>query len=495
MTWNPQGISVKLLNNAAFSLSDLEDTDFPPCPARTGIKARKGWVSGSPQQEPFDHLPTAMIKEVVVALAQGRLSDPDGGLVRAAYTYRNRHPLVREFLDVAALNYLEFLESREAEVGRLTYIDYFHRRDFTTSIGIKLWAPVYKTDCGTREIHRLRYGEARSDTGTWATGAAWIAGRGVSTTVVEFGLASGSECVLHAASIPEDVHSSMNSSVLPAVRSLSGETHHVPGSHCVGCDAVGVCPALIPMNVFDGETDATPWVRSVSESDLARYRTCPARALAKSLHLPSERGFTAALERGVRVHRWIAQRHASDLSCADSLLIEGTGVEDDDRYIAAHAALCDRSNSRTVTLEQTLVGWDARLSDVVFMKPDEVLVRGEVFVLREIKTTTNSALLDPAVAWEQYSDVASWWLAVLEGGLATYFGFTRAVLELEVLTPDGGAIHELYTDGKEAQFRVAGWRLDTPALWLGDRDFIATPGPQCSQCEVVRWCKEGQSYS
>lgn len=495
MAWHPQGISAELLNDAAFSLSDLEDSDYPPCPARTGIKARKGRISGSPQQEPFDHLLTAMIKDVVVALAQGRTSDPDGGLARAAMTYRTCHPLVREFLDTAALNYLEFLEAREADVGRLTYVDYFHRRDIAASVSIKLWAPVYETERGTREIHRLRHGQARSDAGTWATGAAWIAGRGADTTVIEFGLGSGSECVLHDATAPEEIRSTMDFSVVPAIRSLFGATHHVPGSHCVGCDAVSVCPALIPVDLLEGPTDATPWVRSVSESDLARYKTCPVKALAKSLHLPAERGFSDALERGVRVHRWIAERHACGFACADALLIEGTGVEADDPYIAAHAAQCDRSNSRIITLEQTLVGWDARLADVVFMKPDEVLVRGESLVLREIKTATSSAALDPAIAWEQYSDVSNWWLAVLDGGLATHFGVTRAILELEVLTPEGGAVHQLSTDDEEAKFRVAGWRLDTPALWLGDRDFIAMPGPQCSTCEVVRWCREGQTQS
>jgi hypothetical protein len=495
MAWQPQGISAQLLDNAAFSLSDLEDTDYPPCPARVGIKARKGWVRGSPDQEPFGNLLTALIKEVVVALAQGRSSDPDGGLARAARTYRACQPLVREFLDIAALNYLEFLEAREAKVGRLTYLDYFHRRDIAPSVSLKLWSPVYETERGTKEIHRLRYGSARSDSHTWATGAAWIAGRGAAVTVIEFGLTSGSACVLHDASAPDVIQSLLNASVVPTLRTLFSETHHVPGSHCVSCDAVSVCPALIPLDLLGGQPDATPWVRSLSESDLARYRVCPAKSLAKSLHLPSEQDFTEAIARGARVHGWIADRHASGTPCADYLLIEGTGFEEDDPYITAHAALCDRHDSQIISSEVTLVGWDAGLADVVFMKPDEILVRNGSLFLREIKTTTNAGALDAAAAWQQYADVSTWWLTVLGGGLATYFGFERAVVELEVLTPAGGAIHQLSSDEEEAMFRVAGWRLDTPALWTSDRAFIATPGPQCSSCEVVRWCRVGQAQA
>lgn len=493
--WSPQGIQARLGTSAAFSLSDVEESDYPRCPAHIGIKARNGRLDHGPRQEPFENLLTAKIKDVVIAIVRGRGSDSDGGLARARATHEGRHPLIREFLDTAALNYLEFLEAREAEVGNLVYVDYAHRRDIATDVSLKLWAPVYQTEDGTREVHRLRYNEARSGTGHWATGAAWVVNREAhAATVVEFGLASGSEAVVQDRAEPDAVRESMESTLVPDLRNLYSANHLVPGSNCIGCKAAAHCPALIQMDLFAGKVDATPWVRSLTEADLARYRQCPAKALAKSLHLPSETNFGDAKERGVRVHRWIADRHAGTISCADAFLIEGTEAEADGPYLSAHVDLCDRTGSATLSLEQTLVGWDAGLNDVILMKPDEVVLRDGVLVLREIKTSTSEAALDGTVAWEQFADVGAWWLTVLDGGLAERFGATTAVVELEVLTPNGGAVHHLSTDEDEARFRMAGWCLDTPALWLTDRDFLPRPGPNCTRCEFLRWCMEGQAY-
>ena len=140
------------------------------------------------------------------------------------------------------------------------------------------------------------------------------------------------------------------------------------------------------------------------------------------------------------------------------------------------------------------MGWDAKLADVIFMKPDEVVLRDGVLVLREIKTLASAAVVEADNAWDQFSDVVAWWLNVLDSGLAAHFGAADALLELEVLTPAGGAVYQLATDQDEARFQVAGWRLDTPALWLIDRSFLPTPGPQCARCEFLRWCREGQEW-
>lgn len=495
MRWSAPGIPAKLGSGAAFSLSDVEDSGFQRCPAHVGIRARNGSLDQAPPQKPFESLLTAMIKNLVVAVARGRATDDDGGLARAHATHEGQHPLVRDFLDAAALNYLEFLESREVEVGSLTYVDYFHRRDLVPEVSLKLWAPVYQTEDGAREVHRLRYNRPKTEGGHWDTGAAWVVNAGVrSVTVVEFGLGDGSEALLRDRADPEAVLATMETEVVPELRSLYSANDLLPGSNCVGCKAVALCPALIQMDLFPGVPDDIPWVRSISESDLARYRECPSKALAKSLHLPSESTARAGIERGVRVHRWIADRHTGTTSCADALLIEGTGVAEDEPYLDAHAALCDRTDSATLSLEQTLVGWDAKLVDVIFMKPDEVVLRNGVLVLREIKTSTNQSVLSADLAWERYANVAAWWLTVLDGGLAAHFGAKTAVLELEVLTPAGGAVHHLATDEDGARFRVSGWRLDTPALWLADRDCLPSPGPSCARCEFIRWCKEGKGH-
>lgn len=64
MAWSPAGIPANVGTRAAFSLSDVEASDFPRCPANVGIKARGGWLEHSPSQEPFDDLLIARIKRL-----------------------------------------------------------------------------------------------------------------------------------------------------------------------------------------------------------------------------------------------------------------------------------------------------------------------------------------------------------------------------------------------------------------------------------------------
>lgn len=233
--------------------------------------------------------------------------------------------------------------------------------------------------------------------------------------------------------------------------------------------------------------------RSFGDS-LIRYGTCPAKAFIRAQHLPVAGGLSEAAERGVRVHRWIADTHESLLSCPEALLIAGTEVSEDDPYLEAHASVCDRAGLTGLASEQTLVGWDSQIRDVIFMKPDELLMRDDgTLVLREIKTTTNLAALDPDIAWQQFSDAVTWWIVVLRGGLVQHFGVARGQVELEVLTPGGAAVHVLSSDNPSVVFRVSGWSLGVPTMWLADREFQANPGVQCGQCEVIQWCTAGQA--
>lgn len=165
-------------------------------------------------------------------------------------------------------------------------------------------------------------------------------------------------------------------------------------------------------------------------------------------------------------------------------------------YLVAHTSQCDRSACSTVCSEETLVGWDAAIGDVIFMKPDEILKRNDgALILREIKTTSNPGALDPTFAWDQFADVANWWAAALRGGLIQHFGAASAVLELEILTPDGVAVHRRWLADPGVDFQIEGWLLDAPTLWLADRAFPPCPGTQCAQCEVIRWCRDGQDFA
>ena len=88
MAWSPAGIPANVGTRAAFSLSDVEASDYPRCPANVGIKARGGWLEHGPSQEPFDDLLIARIKEVVLA------TNPDvEGEATAAYLSRLIKPM------------------------------------------------------------------------------------------------------------------------------------------------------------------------------------------------------------------------------------------------------------------------------------------------------------------------------------------------------------------------------------------------------------------
>ena len=495
MAWFPDGVAVGLRSRAAFALSDVEDSEFPSCRARVGIDARRGWANPQPPRQPFSDTLIAAIRNVVEALAAGRPVDPDGGLARAAKTYTGFHAAIREFLDTATLNYLEFLEAREQIVGPLAYIGYSFFRNVDGDMSMKLWAPVYETETKAREVHRLRYSRAQTIKTEWSSGAAWIVSDSrYSVSVLEVGIGDASKALVLDAAGVQEIADSHDRESLPRLTAIAAGTKPISGSDCLRCVAVSVCPVPIPMHIFPGMRDEIPWVRALSETDLLRYGTCPAKAFIKSHHLPAKGGTSEAANRGIRVHRWIADTHESPLSCADALLVGGTEAEDDLPYLKAHASVCDRAGLTSLGSEQTLVGWDAQIGDVIFMKPDELwMLDNDMLVLREIKTTTNSAALDSDIAWQQFSDVVTWWLVVLRGGLVQHFGATRGQVELEVLTPEGAAVHILSLDDPNLDFRIAGWALGIPSMWLSDRDLHPNPGAHCEQCEVIKWCRAGQS--
>ncbi len=495
MVWVPRGVPVVLEPQAAFALSDIEESMFARCPARVGISARKGSASPQPPSQPFGETMFALIRDLVEAIVVGRRRDADGGLARAARGYRGQHSAIRSFLDCAGVNYLEFLEDREAQVGPLTYLGYSNARPVGSEVSLKLWAPLFKDAAGNREVHRLRYRSAKKELTTWARGAAWVAAEGGASqvSVLEVGLADGGQAVICDSLDNSEIDREHRQITLPRLREVYLADDPQPGSDCTRCAAVAVCPAIVPMAMFGAAADNTPWVRGLSESSLARHRACPHRELARSQHLPRSGSLPEPAARGLRVHSWIHDAHESGRSCRD--YFSSVDLLDEDRpYLDAHAANCARSDLEVLSAEETLVGWDSAIGDVVYMKPDEVLRRDGAVILREIKTTSNSAALDPAVAWDQYAQVLLWWASALRGGLLAHFGASRGTVELEVLTPDGGAVHSWEMADPEVGFQIDGWRLDSPALWLADRTFPANPGAQCAECDVLRWCREGQDF-
>lgn len=494
VTWSPVGIDIRVGRETSFSLSDVEESSFPRCPARVGTDARQGYTAVRPSRQPFAETLISRIKGIVEAIQQGRKCDNDSGLDRASRTYQACHPTIRSFLDTASINYLEFLEARETLVGPLTYIDYSFNRNVAVEVSMKLWAPVYETTAGSREVHRLRYGHAKLESSTWADGAAWIVGDGgAPVSVVECGLGDASEALVLDSALETEIGERHRVHTLPILRETYKANVPIPGPDCVRCRLVQVCPKIVPILIDAAFADSTPWARGLSQSDLTLYRTCPSKYFMKSQNLPADREFSEQASRGIRIHAKIAARHRDGLSCDP---LANSDDPEDEPFLSAHASVCDRTGPKSLAIERTLVGWDATLGDVIFMKPDEIRLQDDgTLILRDIKTTDNPLVLEAEFAWEQYADATTWWIALLKGGLMRFFGATRAEIHLEVLTPLGGTVHRIDLDDPTTDFRLEGWKLDTISLWLSDRDHFPSPHVQkCSQCEFLRWCREGQSH-
>lgn len=493
MSWVPSGLTLNYPGaRPYYSASNVETSDWSSCPVKVGIGARRARVDGEAAGAPFDSLLVANIKAAIDGLLAGRTVDAETGLARARATYATRHPGVRAFLDAAMENYLDFLDSREAVTGPLTYCDFSHRRTVTSDFEVKMWAPVFTDPQGNPEVHRLRYGEARRDVTEWAVAVAWIVGKEKPATVIEVGLTAGSEQVLLDSAEPGEIHKRFEVEVLPRLREAHSATDPVPGSDCSDCKAAPACEALIPVDAFRGLRDSVASVRALSASDLRVYRSCPAAWYLHSIRLPKTPLTGEALERGRRVHEWIAQQHSSGRSCP-GVLADASAVEPGDLpLLRAHADFCDRSGWSPVSVEETLVAWDDRAQLVLYLKPDELYLRGDTLVLREIKTTDKVVLhQSQTAARDEYADVLAWWLAILSGGLAEYFGATRAEVELEVLTPAGGARYTFPTDDTSSDYVVNGWLLDAPDAWMNDTSWLPNPGPRCASCDVARWCEYG----
>jgi len=493
MSWLPNDLTLSYPGGRPYySASKVETSDWPSCPVKVGIDARRARVNGEAPEAPFDSLLVASIKTAIDALITGRRVDADTALARAQATYAARHPGIRAFLDTAMENYLDFIESREAVVGPLTYRDFSHRRIVTSDFDVKMWAPVFTDLNGRAEVHRLRYGKARGDATEWATAVAWIASNGMPATVFEVGLTAGLERVLLDSVAPEEVHRRFESEVLPRLREAHAATNPVAGSDCAECKAAPACGALIHVDAFRGLRDSVASVRALSASDLNRYRSCPASWYLRSMRLPSDAATGEALERGARVHEWIAERHVADEACTGALA-SAEGIEAGDMpMLRAHAEGCDRPEGRSIAVEETLVAWDDGAHLVLYLKPDELFVRGDTLVLREIKTTEKVILLDSeTAARDEYSDVLAWWLAVVRGGLAQHFGASRGEVELEVLTPAGGVRYAFAADDPSTDYLVEGWLLDVPDAWMNDNSWLPNPGPRCADCTVARWCEFG----
>jgi RecB family exonuclease len=233
----------------------------------------------------------------------------------------------------------------------------------------------------------------------------------------------------------------------------------------------------------------------MSASDMDTYERCPARwFIEKSAHLPRAEETTDSQLRGTEVHRILRDLHKDNVACSEERI--QTAISQSDAiapesllpYLRSHLTNCPHRNAiRTVALDQTIYGFDARADTVVATKADMVFLADSTLVIREVKTTIEIVEDDPDAAFDRYLSIA-WAIVALTQGLAARFGSPAAVVELEVLTPTYGRLFR-YETSDAVLVRMAKGRIGRISdEWIQDVSWRARPGAQCSSCPVANWC-------
>lgn len=430
---------------------------------------------------------------------------------------RKVHRLLRPYAMTAVPNILEAHWEIEDEIGELRMI----RAD--PSIGqppktLWAWAPLYSTEHGIREIRRYRLGSAHDDPGAddllWAHTAAQIAAKydaqpaATRVRVVEIGARDGSFNVLFDGD-PAQAASEYDAGARHVAASLGDFEDVRPGFGCSSCKVAGICEALVPMPGMLGQSTKGYASRSVSPSDLDRYRVCPAQwLLASDLHLPRTDEYSDGQTRGMLVHQWLEEAHRRLTGCTDDDLPEpGTdmgfaeGFMNAQEYAIAypflrhHIATCPLAadSVEVLEVEESSFGFDADADVVTVTKPDLVYRVGDRLVIREFKTSSSLPKGGAEQVYGQTSQV-SFLLSMLSSGLRDAYGASEATVEVEVLTP---AASEMYVWDLEDDEVLAHAQRDLSAsagTWHLDSTWETNPGDHCLWCPVSQWCPDSEVF-
>lgn len=456
------------------------------CPARTWLDMRPG-VRPDLADWSVRRPPWPFFLSLIAAPGEGDLS----GL----------HPGVARYVRHAREVYAEVLDRRQLELGvplrpaDERVIEAGNRR-------LEAWAAGYDSpDRSVREVHRLRYGSPRGDRGDdgyWAAVAAKLAVDGIRegcdrrdpdparVLVVEVGLLSGEVNVVFDGSAAA-AREQYDALALPWIRSALDRSDYQPSRSCGDCRWVSACPAVPRLPGVLGLTAPGVASRSVSMSDLLAYRHCPsAYFLSRVAHLPGEDLPTEAQQRGLSVHRFLAEAHRDPgrARCTAADLPDDEAIGP---YLAAHLDHCPLGFDDLVgmTAEPAVYVYDPQADVVVAARPDlafRTLAGRQIW--RETKTTAGPLPPDPQAALAAFPAAAL--DLVLLAGLAGGDG----VVELEVLTPAGAQIYAY--PAADADVVAAARRELAPlvAAWHDDQVFAARPGPGCATCPVRRWCPD-----
>jgi hypothetical protein len=284
-----------------------------------------------------------------------------------------------------------------------------------------------------------------------------------------------------------------------ALGELVDNVEYRPGAVCADCAFAPRCPALPRAPGLLGLTDRSRPRRTWSATNARQYRDCPAREYLRRQWLPVDASieYGPAAERGRAVHAYLERRHGAlpTVPCTKevppSWVDESRRLSEEDlalgtMLIRHHAEVCPLQHVRDssdLRIEPDLVFDDTGADLVVLVKPDLLYREHGAWVWREMKTAGSDRRgnLAPLV---QYPQLA---LAVALIG-AGRLGGGHGRVELETLRPGGSDL--VIIDPFTAEVRAAASRAltDHVRAWHADDRFLPSPGPQCTRCEVARWC-------
>lgn len=456
------------------------------CPARTWLDMRPG-IRPDLADWSIRRPPWPFFLSLVGAAGQPDLS----GL----------HPGVARFVRHARESYAEVLDRRCLELG-VTLRPADERVIEAGGRRLEAWALCYDSpDRRIREVHRLRYRSPRGDSAEdrrWAAVAAKLAVDGTRNgcadrdpdpdrvLVVEVGLLGGEARVVFDGGPPQ-ARAYYDELALPLIRSAADRSDYLPSRDCGDCRWVSACPAVPRLPGVLGLAGPGVASRSVSMSDLLAYRRCPASYfLSRVAHLPGEDTPTEAQQRGLAVHKLLAEAHQGPdrAPCTAATLPEDPELA---AYLAGHLDHCPLGFDGLLgmTAEPSLYAYDPVADVVVAARPDlafRTLDGRQIW--RETKTTTAPLPPDPEAA------LAAFPAAALDVLLLAALAGPDGSVELEVLTPAGARVYPFAA--ADPGVRAAAHRELAPLVtaWHHDSRFAASPGDGCRSCPVRRWCPD-----
>ena len=504
------------LDNLKVSASDV--ASHQSCPRYLALKIRPDVRSSAWQRRygSADTFVLGMIDQLVQVALQDNVADQPATLpawIRQQLDVRGTHRLLRTYVETAVENLLDVHYEVVHELGDLKLIgsDPFIGRPPRI---LWVWAPMYGTESGVREIRRYRIGSAHhSPTESdmlWAETAARIAAGargGVDPTrirVIEVGAADASVAVLFD-DIPNVAIQRFEANAKNVAAELGDFEIPDAGYDCPNCKVAGACEGLIATSDVLGQAEPGYATRSVSPSGLDRYRTCPGQwLLSTELHLPRSDESSEAQVRGILVHKWLEEAHTRGTGCTTADLPEPgqglglvAGLMTDDEYAVAypflrhHIATCPLSADGVEWLgvEESIRGYDESADVVTVTKPDLVFRIGERVVVREFKTAAAVPAQGADEMYRRHLQVP-FLLSMLDSGVTQSLGAKDSTVEVEVLTPDGSVV---YAWDAETPGLVDAARADVKSAvdrWHVDAAWETTPGHHCDWCPVRRWCPD-----